>query len=503
MRYLKPPESMFKKIDKPAFYKILLVIILGLAAFLRFFRLADLLGFWYDQGRDALVIWDFLYKGKLFLIGPTTGIEGIFRGPWYYWLITPAYFLGNGNPVWPAALLVLISIFSVYIIAKVGREIGGMKMALLAAFIAATSIYIVGSSRWLSNPTPMLLIGVSLIWGVFRFLDKKKWAFPLIAFLVGMALNFGSAMEVFYIPALIILFIWKRKLLPDIKTILISVFIFLLSFFPQILFEVRHPGVLSGPLSQFLFQEKSFSLSFWEMISSRLPFYYSVFSSKFWINGGNIFAPFLILVTLYLIAKKKDIFKNEKFIVISTFAATPFLGGLFFSGNNGNLYDYYFTGYYFVFILLFSYLVTKIARGTAGKIIAILFLGIFIYKNMAEYKKAYLLNVNDYKTIVLNRQMAAIDWIYKDANGREFNVDEYVPPVIPYAYQYLFQWLGEVKYKAQPLTKNVDLLYTLYEVDPDHPERLQAWLDRQKGIGTVLEEQKFGGIVVQERQRIK
>ncbi|KKS00238.1 MAG: hypothetical protein UU51_C0014G0001 [Microgenomates group bacterium GW2011_GWC1_41_20] len=151
MRYLKPPESMFKKIDKPAFYKILLVIILGLAAFLRFFRLADLLGFWYDQGRDALVIWDFLYKGKLFLIGPTTGIEGIFRGPWYYWLITPAYFLGNGNPVWPAALLVLISIFSVYIIAKVGREIGGMKMALLAAFIAATSIYIVGSSRWLSN----------------------------------------------------------------------------------------------------------------------------------------------------------------------------------------------------------------------------------------------------------------------------------------------------------------------------------------------------------------
>ena len=113
------------------------------------------------------------------------------------------------------------------------------------------------------------------------------------------------------------------------------------------------------------------------------------------------------------------------------------------------------------------------------------------------------MNVNDYKTIVLNRQMAAIDWIYKDANGREFNVDEYVPPVIPYAYQYLFQWLGEVKYKAQPLTKNVDLLYTLYEVDPDHPERLQAWLDRQKGIGTVLEEQKFGGIVVQERQRIK
>ncbi|EKE12514.1 MAG: hypothetical protein ACD_13C00191G0010 [uncultured bacterium] len=493
---------MFKKIDKPAFYKILLAIIFGIAAFLRFFRLADLLGFWYDQGRDALVIWDFIYKGKLFLIGPTTGIEGIFRGPWYYWLITPAYYLGNGNPVWPAAFLVIISIFSVYMVAKVGREMGGMKMSLLATFIAATSLYIVSSSRWLSNPTPMFLIGISLIWAVFRFLDKKRWAFPLMAFLVGMALNFGSAMEVFYIPALIILFIWKRKLLPDIKTILVSLFIFLLSFAPQIIFEMRHPGVLSGAFTQFLFQEKSFSLSFWEMISSRLPFYYSVFSSKFWINGGNIFAPFLILAVLYLLAKKKEIFKNEKFIVVSAFTATPFLGGLFFSGNNGNLYDYYFTGYYFVFILLFSYLLTKISQGKIGKIIVILFLGIFIFKNATEYKKAYLLNIDDYKTIVLNRQMAAIDWIYKNADGREFNVDEYVPPVIPYAYQYLFQWLGTVKYNTQPLTKNVDLLYTLYEVDTNHPERLQAWLDRQKGIGVVLKEESFGGITVQERQRI-
>jgi len=494
---------MFKKIDKLTFYKILLAVIIGITAFLRLFRLPELLGFWYDQGRDALVIRDFLENGKLFLIGPTTGIEGIFRGPWYYWLITPAYFLGNGNPVWPAVFLVLISTFAVYVVAKVGHEIGGRKLSLLAAFVAATSVYIIGSSRWLSNPTPMFLIGISLIWAVFRFLDGKKWAFPLIAFLAGMALNFGSAMEVFYIPALIILFIWKRKLIPGIETIFLSLVIFLLSFFPQILFEIRHPGVLSGPLSQFLFHEKSFSLSFWEMVGSRLPFYYSVFSSKFWINGGRIFMPFMALTSLYLIAKRKEIFKNGKFVVLFVFTIVPLLGGLFFSGNNGNLYDYYFTGYYFVFILIFLFLVVKITGSVWGKIFAILFFLIFIYKNTIEYQKAYLPDINSYKTINLGMQMAAIDWIYKDANGREFNVDEYVPPVIPYAYQYLFLWLGDVKYKAQPLTKNVDLLYTLYEADPDHPERLQAWLDRQIGIGKVLKEEKFGIIVVQERQRIK
>jgi hypothetical protein len=179
------------------------------------------------------------------------------------------------------------------------------------------------------------------------------------------------------------------------------------------------------------------------------------------------------------------------------------LGGLFFSGNNGNLYDYYFTGYYLIFILVFSFLLIEMSKGILGKVLLILFLGIFVYKNAASYKENYFGNINDYKSVTLGTQLPAVDWIYKNANGTPFNVDEYVPPVIPYSYNYLFQWLGSTKYGTYPLTKNVDLLYTLYEEDIDHPERLQAWLNRQKGIGTINKEEKFGIIVVQERTRIK
>src|SRR4030043_919753 len=85
---------MIEKIKK---YSLLLILFL--AAFLRLYRINELLGFWYDQGRDALVIWDLIHKGKFFLIGPTTGIAGIFRGPFYYYLIAPFYFLGGGNSV--------------------------------------------------------------------------------------------------------------------------------------------------------------------------------------------------------------------------------------------------------------------------------------------------------------------------------------------------------------------------------------------------------------------
>lgn len=500
--FLKQQESMLKNNRKKIFTSVL-VAILGVASFLRFFRLKELLGFWYDQGRDALIIWDLFKNGKMFLIGPTTGIEGVFRGPWYYWLITPFYALGNGNPVYPMIFLTLISIFAIFIIYKVGESLGGKKTALMAAFIAGLSVYIVNASRWLSNPTPMLLIGVAMIWAVFKFLEGKKYSLPLIALLTGMAMNFGSAMEIFYFPALLIIFIWKRKNLPNIKTILLSGLIFMLAFIPQILFEVRHPGVLIGPIQKFLFEEGSFSLSFWELLKVRLPFYYSVFYSKFWLDGGRLFAPFFAITILMLLFKGKEIFKNQKFIVVFIFTVAPFLGGLFFSGNHGNVYDYYFTGYYPIFILFFSYLLAKVFEKKFGKIVILVFLIIFSYKNFTAYKQSYGKKLQDYKVVNLGIQLPAIDWIYKNAGERDFNVDSYVPPVIPYAYDYLFRWLGETKYNKAPKVENIDLLYTLYEEDLDHPERLNAWLERQKGIGTVIAEEKFGMIVVQERKRIK
>src|SRR3972149_8452966 len=266
---------MLKKIKKVLSTNYIAVIILSLASFLRLFRVNELLGFWYDQGRDALVIWDFIYKGKVFLIGPTTGIEGVFRGPWYYWLITPFYFLGGGNPVWPNVFLILTSIIAIYVLYKLGEEIGGKKVGLLAILIAAVSYYVISISRWLSNPAPMLIISVLLIWAVFKFLEKKVWALPMTGLLVGMALQFGSAMEIWYIPALALIFILKRNLLPNFKILILSAFTFLLPLMPQMLFEVRHPGVLSGPLIKFLFHEGSFTAAFWQLLGDRLPLFYN------------------------------------------------------------------------------------------------------------------------------------------------------------------------------------------------------------------------------------
>ena len=95
-------------------------------------------------------------------------------------------------------------------------------------------------------------------------------------------------------------------------------------------------------------------------------------------------------------------------------------------------------------------------------------------------------------------QKQAINWIYEDAGNKNFNVDVYVPPVIPYAYDYLFKWNNN-KFLVK---ENVELLYLLYEHDPDHQERLDVWMARQKKIGKVLEQKKFGAITVERRLRL-
>jgi hypothetical protein len=137
-----------------------------------------------------------------------------------------------------------------------------------------------------------------------------------------------------------------------------------------------------------------------------------------------------------------------------------------------------------------------------GKVFILYFIYLFLNANLSILLPRLVDKSLGPESIVLSNQKMAIDWVYNNADNRNFNVDVYVPPVIPYAYDYLFKWLGTTEYHKLPDDSQVKLLYTLYEADSGSPERLEAWLNRQKGIGRVLKEQRYGGITVQERQRI-
>lgn len=472
---------------------------------LRIYRTGDLLGFYYDQGRDAKEIWELIYKGDFFLIGPTTGIAGIFRGPFYYYLIAPVYWLSAGNPVWPANFVSLTTVAAALVVFFLGKIAQSRVTGLFAVIISSISMYLVLSSRWFSNPTPMFLFSVLLLLFMFMVIDGKRWAWAPLSFVAGISIfHFGSSGEFFYFPALLIFFIWQvlnDVNRPTYRITALSAGLFALTVLPLVAFDFKNEQLLSRNLSQFLFEKESFKPDFAAVIADRASLYYHTFGAEIFptlsksanILLGALSISFIIFIPYFL--------KNRKIIATMLLLISPIIGLTFFQGNEGNVYGYYLTGYYLVFVLMVSYVLGRLWTYSAGKLFVLIFFAVFITANLPPLW--FKLNNEDLDpgTINFKNQRQAIEWIYKDASGHSFNFDVYVPPVIPHAYDYLFIWYESSLGYSGLVDEHLPLLYTLYEIDPPHPERINAWHERQSGIGIVEYEQNFGGVTVQRRTR--
>ncbi|MDP2860781.1 MAG: glycosyltransferase family 39 protein, partial [bacterium] len=506
------------------------------------YRLPELLGFYYDQGRDALVIADFIEKGKPMLIGPTTGVEGIFLGPAFYYLLAPFYFLGNGNPVFPAVGMAILNILGGLGIYLLGKKFFNKTTGLLAAIIFSFSYQLVMTSRWLANPTPLIFLSVLFIAGLFQIVRKDYRHLLTVSLAVSLGLQCEAASAVFYFPTLAIFLVWQRHIFRkgNFFFFLLAVLIFIFSLLPQIIFNFRHENLLAKAFYNFLVTKQSFKTDFFAVFSARLEMYLGVFGGILFpekkplqIIGAIIAGLFLLRTlrdgspeSLYQRSetpyrkpqraihphpdnaglsgtgvKERQIFRSPYFKTLALVLIVPIVGLFFYQGNNGYVWGYYLTGVYAVFVLFLAGVLVGKKPGMLRKIFLVGFLLVFFYNNRI-FLNQYLVktDVNKKNFIALESQKQALNFIYKDAEKENFNVDVYVPPVIPYAYDYLFRWYGKI-YGRSPQEKRVPLLYTLYEIDPPHPERLKAWLARQEGIGKIIYEKPFGGIVVQRRER--
>jgi len=506
MKYFKGLRKEF--ISDRILYSLLLLVII-IALILRVYRIEDLLGFYYDQGRDALVVWHLWHSGKLFLIGPVSGLAGIFLGPLYYYLITPFYILGGGDPRFPAFFLALLSVLALPVIYVIGKQMESRLAGFLAVFIASFSYYLILAGRWLSNPTPILFSSTLLLFCMCQITvekSKKDFWWILVALLLGISLQFESASAVFYLPMIAVFGLWQRKRLPTFKIFLMGCFIFLVSVFPQILFNFRHENIIVKSFERVLVQEKSFRNPLnKENIAFKKEYFCTVLNSKIFPSDNKYTPVFYGSAVIGIFSFFK---KNRKgFFTLAIFLGIPAVCYIFFQGNEGHIYDYYLTGYYMPMVLLFSVGIVAISNNILGKLILIWFVFIFLIINGTHVKDFLTSPAGGPVGITLGTEKAAVDWVYGNAAVFDkINVDVYVPPVIPHSYDYLFLWRGSKKCGEDlcglVYDEKVPALYTLYEDDPQHPERLTAWLERQKNIGEVEEQIRFGKVTVQRRKRI-
>jgi len=444
-----------------------------------------------------------LHYKKFFLIGPVTGIEGIFLGPFYYYLLTPFYFLGKGSPVMAAAGLSWLTVGTVFLIYFLGKKIYSREVGLLAAFLYGFSYSNVVFSRWLANPNPLPFFTLLTIICLHKFLEIHNTKYLILStFLIGLCLQLEAASAIFFLPATAVFLLWQllwqRKKL-GLKILLLTFLAFFVTLLPQLYFNFRHNGILFEAFKKFLVADRSFNLSLVQTLEARVLLYYGIFFGKL-IPGGNSFR--LLCLALFsattLLFRKAIFGKGGKLLAI--WLLSPPVGFFFYQGNHGYIWDYYFTGAMPAFFILYSAgLYCLLKKGLPGKVLVYAFLIVFAFLNLRQIKNYFAAGIG----ISLRAQKKAIDWIYREADNRSFNVDFYVPPQVYYSYSYLMKWYGKGKYGREPETRLVGELYTLYEPDGEHPQFLKAWLERQDTIGKIEDDYSWGDITVQKRERIK
>ena len=395
----------------------LIIAILLIASFLRLYRIGDYMEFLGDQGRDVVIIKDFLKHGNLFFIGPQTSIGNMYLGPYFYYLISPSLLLSNFSPVGPAIFIALLNIATAYLIFYISKKWFNPQTGYIAAFLFAISPTVIKYSNFIWNPNIMPLFALLFVYFFFESFRSKHYRYLIYA-----SLAFIMVINSHYLGLTILTFtglFWAYKLLIFIKTkskqlkpfltnSLLALAVFILSLVPQVLFDIKHNGQnIKALINFFAYRETTVNIKPYKAIPV-LPSLFNQVNTSL-LAGKNETVGIIISITfavllLFFIFKSKA--KKSSFWIIFSW----YLFGLVaLALYKQHIYDHYFAFLFPVVFILIGFLINKF------KLIGIpLFILITIFS----------LSNNPFRWQP-NRQLQTVnkiaDLIISNSNDQEFN----------------------------------------------------------------------------------
>ena len=487
------------------YWLIILIWLFGL--FFRCYRQSDLLGFYYDQGRDAKMASDIIHLRNFPAIGPTTGIQGIILGPFWYYFITPGYLISGGDPVVASQIMAFIESLTIILLFYILKKYTNQKTAHTGAFIWSFGYYLIRSSRWFSNPTPIPLFALLIIFFLIEVVKYKKFKFlPFVFLFLGLSLQLEAASAIFFIPSILLFAFINKKVFQKIsfKYYLWSIFAFGILLLPQLAFELKNNFFVTRNILSFLSGKintttgSSWGIPSLGFIVNRLSLYYKILFSKLDTNVTNWSLLFLLIFVFGLVKKFKKIFFQDLLFQLSfIWLFVPLIILLFFQGNYGVLYDYYLTGFFIAFIILFSYCLNHIFDYHWIFIIA--FVLLFLKLNLINTYYYLRAGTDGPENIVMGNITQSLNYYCQQNKSTPINLDIYVPPYIPHSYEYLLGWYEEKGTCQRSYLSNSKEIVIIYEIDLQQPNRLKKWLSDYDQKSTIIEKQNFGGVRAEKR----
>ena len=141
-----------------------LIAVLALGLAMRLMQLGSVQHFTTDQGRDYIIIMNWLLDGKWPLLGPYRAVGGDYAiGPGYYYTIAPFLGLSGFHPAAGAAMISVVGLLAACLAGLWVRRATGSRLAALSVvMLMAFSAYTVDRDRMLWNPHLMPFATVAL-----------------------------------------------------------------------------------------------------------------------------------------------------------------------------------------------------------------------------------------------------------------------------------------------------------------------------------------------------
>lgn len=191
---------------------LILGVILLVAAAVRLYRIETKMRFIWDEGRDMLAIRKIITQRDLTLFGPFNemGVQKDFFGVFHYYLMLPALWAADYNPVGPAIFTALLGVASVALVYLLISMWGNKKLALWTAAVYALSPLVVKYTIWPWNPNTMPFFGLLY----FIFLTKfYRQPAKLWAGLAGLTLGLLFQLHYFSLALMVpwLMLAWQKK----------------------------------------------------------------------------------------------------------------------------------------------------------------------------------------------------------------------------------------------------------------------------------------------------
>jgi hypothetical protein len=270
----KPAFSFNKYLSLTYLWLYVLLFIVLIAVFFRFYGMPGRYVFDFDPTRDALISivgeTDFMFP----LTGPKSGIAEFTFGPWYYYqiilfsILTPFQYA-------PWIYIGLTSVATVLVYFFIGKALFDKWYGLILAFIVAIATSEIGPVTGLSNPNLVPLhASLSVLFFVLFFKKKLSFFWILVwGFVIGVGINHHyQAVGLLFLP--IAALIYSRKRI-GITLLALSLGIFV-SFVPLLIFNISENWHTLQGLKEYLIEDRrsgpnrwlTYLLEFWPMFWS-------------------------------------------------------------------------------------------------------------------------------------------------------------------------------------------------------------------------------------------